>query len=238
MDDNDYTVDTPERIGQILRDLDHGLTLVSIRLEESGPLHTSALIRLDADARRLYLDQLQPPSLHQRIRPGQPLRVFATLRGVAVRFTTEVRQIVSESPGDLYECPYPAELQYLQRRETFRVHIPLSNRPTLQIQGEMHEEPIEGSVVDLSAEGMCVELPNEVLQDIPYGSRLEFTNLMLPDVQERVSGAARLANSRPSTRKGHSYAGCAIIEMSARLERAINVALLFYQREERRRAMN
>ncbi len=238
MDENDYTVDAPERIAQILRDLDHGLTLVSIRLEENGPLYTSALIRLDADARRLYLDQLQPPSLHQRIQPGQSVRVFATLRGVAVRFTTQVRQIVSESPGDLYECPYPSELQYLQRRETFRVHIPLSARPTLQIQGEMHEEPLEAQVVDLSAEGMCVELPEEVLREIPFGARLDFTNLLLPDVPERVSGALKLANTRPSTRDGHLYAGCSIIEMSARLERALNVALLYYQREERRRSLD
>ncbi|WP_018936096.1 flagellar brake protein [Thioalkalivibrio sp. ALJ24] len=238
MDDPDYTVDTPLQIAQILRDLDHGLTLVSVRLEEHGPLYTSALIRLDPDARRLYLDQLQPPSLHRRIRPGQSLRVFATLRGVAVRFTTQVLQIVSESPGDLYECPYPAELQYLQRRETFRVHIPLSVRPTLQIQGEMHEEPLEVPVVDLSAEGMCLELPEEALHEVPFGARLDFSNLLLPDVPERVSGALKLANTRPSPRDGHVYAGCSIIEMSARLERALNVALLHYQREERRRKMD
>lgn len=237
MDDTDYTVDKPERIASILRDLDHKLTLVSVRLEQEGPLYNSALVRLDPDQRLLYLDELTPSEGHQKAQPETEIRVFASLRGVAVRFSTRIQQVEQEADGALYACPYPETLQYLQRRDTFRVHIPLSQRPVVELHADHLPAPVQGEMVDLSAQGMCVELTLDVADQLEPGTTLRFENLMLPDVSERLSGDVRLANCRRSARDGHTNVGLQVIGISQWLERQFNVALLFYQREARRRAM-
>lgn len=237
MDETDYTVDKPDRIAGILKDLDNKLTLVSVRLDEDGPLYTSALVRLDPAAKELFLDELNPPHAHQHVTSGMSLRVFAALRGVAVRFSTTVARIEQEEGGALYACPYPDTLQYLQRRETFRVHIPMSQRPQVELRAAGWKDPVLGDLVDLSGQGMCIELPTPILDTLEIGEALAFANLLLPDVSERLTGDLRLANRRRSTRDGHEYAGFEIVGMNQWLERQTNIALLYYQREARRRSM-
>ena len=237
MDDTDYTVDKPDRIAGILKDLDHKLTLVSVRLEADGPLYTSALVRLDSGARELFLDELNPSRAHQQVAAGMSLRVFAALRGVAVRFTTTVARIEQEQGGALYACPYPDTLQYLQRRETFRVHIPMAQRPQIELRAPSWNDPVVAELVDLSGQGMCIELPTTILDTLEIGTTLAFANLLLPDVSERLSGDMRLANRRRSARDGYEYAGFEIVGMTQWLERQTNIALLHYQRAARRRSM-
>ena len=237
MDDTDYTVASPERIAAILRGLDDKFTLVSVRLAAEGPLYTSALIRLDPQAQKVYLDELNQVQAHRQVTEGTELRVFASLRGVAIRFSTAVEEIVQEPAGALYRCPYPDTVQYLQRRETFRIHIPMAERPQVELRPESWSEPVIGELTDLSACGMCVELPASQADELNIRSRLSFCNLLLPDARDRLSGTARLANRRRSTRDDHSLVGLEILEMSPWLERQLNLALLHYQREERRRAL-
>ncbi|WP_019583608.1 flagellar brake protein [Thioalkalivibrio sp. ALE16] len=237
MDETDYTVDKPDRIAGILKDLDHKLTLVSVRLDADGPLYTSALVRLDPAAKELFLDELNPPRAHQHVTSGMPLRVFAALRGVAVRFSTTVARIEHEEGGALYACPYPETLEHLQRRETFRVHIPMAQRPQIELRAPGWKGPVIGELVDLSGQGMCIELATATLDTLETGTTLAFTNLLLPDVSERLSGDLRLANRRRSTRDGYEYAGFEIVGMTQWLERQTNLALLHYQREARRRSM-
>lgn len=236
-DDTDYTVDKPDRIAGILKDLDHKLTLVSVRLDADGPLYTSALVRLDPESKELYLDELNPARAHQHVVTGMSLRVFAALRGVAVRFSTTVTRIEQEQAGALYVCPYPDTLQYLQRRETFRVHIPMAQRPQIELRAPDWKDPVIGELADLSGQGMCIELTSETLDTLEMGTTLAFSNLLLPDVRERLSGDLRLANRRRSPRDGYEYGGFEVVGMTQWLERQTNLALLHYQREARRRSM-
>jgi c-di-GMP-binding flagellar brake protein YcgR len=237
VDDTDYTVAGSERVAAILRSLDDKFTLVSVRLGAEGPLHTSALIRLDPQAQRLYLDEFNQARVHHQVSEGTELRVFASLRGVAIRFSTAVEEIVQEPAGALYRCPYPDTLQYLQRRETFRIHIPMAQRPQVELRPEAWSEALIGELTDLSACGMCVELPASQADDLNIRSRLGFHNLLLPDARDRLYGTARLSNRRRSTRDDHSLVGLEILDMSPWLERQLTLALLHYQREERRRAL-
>lgn len=237
MDETDYIVDKPERIAGILKDLDHKLTLVNVRLDDEGPLYNSALVRLDSAARELFLDELTPPEANRHVQEGTTVRVFANLRGVAVRYSTVVARIEHEEAGALYVCPYPETLHYLQRRETFRVHIPISQRPRVELLYGGWAESGIGDLADLSAQGMCIEVPQEWIDSLEIGTPMRFENLLLPDVGERLGGDLRLANRRRSPRDGYVYAGFEITGMNQWLERQINIALLHYQREARRRSM-
>ncbi|WP_019626466.1 flagellar brake protein [Thioalkalivibrio sp. ALJT] len=237
MDETEYTVDHPARIAAILKDLDHKLTLISVRLTEDGPLFGSALVRLDPTAREIFLDELTPSRAHEHVQTGQALRVFAALRGIAVRFSSTVTRIEQEAQGALYVCPYPESLYYLQRRETFRAHIPMAERPAVELSSQGWSQPVIGELTDLSACGMCIELPTTTLDTLKAGSPTSFSNLLLPEVRERLSGQLQLANRRRSVRDGYESAGFEIVGSDQWLERQINIALLYYQREARRRSM-
>lgn len=238
MDDTDYTVEKPDRIAGILKDLDHKLTVVSVRVDTDGPLYTSALVRLDPSSKELFLDELTPRKAHQQVNAGTELRIYAALRGVAVRFGTCVTRIEQEQKGALYVCTYPETLHYLQRRETFRVHIPMAQRPQIELHAKAWKDPVIGEVADLSAQGMCIELSTDLLDALEEQANLAFENLLLPDVRERLSGELRLANRRRSTRDGFEFAGFEIVGMTQWMERQTNIALLHYQREARRRSMD
>ncbi|MBN2885195.1 MAG: flagellar brake protein, partial [Chromatiaceae bacterium] len=161
----DELITDSARIGAILSEMRQCVRVLNVRLDPEGPLYSSSVIRLDPEQRTLFLDELNPQVGHWSLDPGQAIGVHASLRGVAVRFTTGIAEILSEDGIALYACPYPETLRYLQRRETFRIHLPLGERRGIRLQHPGSGAALIGRIIDLSAQGFCVELaPEDIAQ--------------------------------------------------------------------------
>lgn len=217
--EDDESVTTPKRIAAILDEINRQLILISARLESSeSRLYQTALIRLDHEQAVLYLDELHPAEAANPIHPGHCLSLCTSLHGCGVRFKVTVEDIVAEKDGALYACCYPSEIRYLQRRDVFRVRVPIYNRRQARLRHRESKTDIESLIIDLSVKGFCLELSAADIEPHPLGSRFEYRDIILPDSQIPLSGEVVLVNLRPTSRPGRVAAGFAIVNLAPQTE--------------------
>lgn len=228
------SVTTPKRISAILDDLQRHLVLIGVRMDPNGPLYESVLIRLDTARKRLYLEQSCPIEDHAQLAPGQRVQLYASLRGIAIRFSMTLDEVLIEDGRSLHAGQYPAEIRFLQRRGIFRVHLPLHDRRHVRLQHKESEYAFSAQIIDLSVRGFCVELNETDIDRTQLGSRFEYIGMKLPDLRSTLSGEAVLVNLRPSPKPGALSAGFVIANLDPQIERSLMRAALYYQREARR----
>jgi len=233
---SDELITDAARIGTILDEMRQHVRVLNVRLDPEGPLYSSSVIRLDSEHKRLFLDELNPQLGHWELTQGQEIRIHASLRGVAVRFTTRIESLLSEDGIALYACPYPDKVRYLQRRETFRVHLPLGERRGIRLQHPRSGEAVIGRLIDLSAQGFCVELERDEIIKHGAGTRFIYSCVVLPSLAHPLAGEAELINVRPARDPERFAAGFRIANLDQTTERSLMRATLHYQREARRSA--
>ena len=233
--EDDESVRTPKRIAAILDEISRQLILISARLDASeSRLYQTALIRLDHEQAMLYQDELHPVEASNPIHPGQCLSLCVSLHGCAVRFNINVEDILSEKDGTLYACRYPSEIRHLQRRDVFRVRVPIYDRRQARLRHRESKTDIESLIIDLSVKGFCLELSAADIEQHPLGSRFEYRDMILPDSQILLSGEVVLVNLRPTPKPGRVAAGFAIVNLNPQTERSLMRVALYYQREARK----
>jgi flagellar brake protein len=224
-------ISDPVRIDAALAEIQRHAVLVSVRVDDRGPVYDSRIRHLDPAQRVFFLERLEPPEEETRLRVDQDIYVFATMRGIAVRFAATVGEI-QPPPGEaLYSCGYPERLLYLQRRDLFRVPLPRSDRRTLRIRLNTEGQEIKARVMDLSIKGLCLEVAASEIAHQQVGLVYQYRDLDLPDSRVALAGEATLVNLRPSTTPGQLAAGFAISDPDPLTERALMRAALYYQRE-------
>ncbi|MBK5962725.1 hypothetical protein CCR95_01060 [Thiocystis minor] len=227
-------VTTPKRISAILDDIYRHLALIGVRTDPDGPLYESLLVRLDTASKRLYLEQSGLIEDHARLDPGQCIHLYVSLRGIAIRFSMTVDEVPSEDDRPLYVGQYPTEISFLQRRDIFRVHLPLHDRRSVRLQHKESQSEFSAQIIDISIKGFCLELNETDIDRKQLGSRFEYIGMKLPDLRNALSGEAVLVNLRPSPKPGACSAGFAIANLDPQIERSLMRAALYYQREARR----
>ncbi|WP_232424040.1 flagellar brake protein [Imhoffiella purpurea] len=208
--------------------------LVNVRLDPDGPLYDSALIRLDQAERLLYLDEFKPMEPDEGIDPGQALDVFASLRGIAIRFTMQVQEVLQSHSSRLYVGRFPEQMVYLQRRDIFRVHLPLYDKRHLRLRSPLTSDEVDARLIDISVKGFCVEAPETAFDGVRIGMRFGYLDMDLPGLRTSLAGTGTLVNLRPSPRSGVVSAGFAIEDLDPQTERSLMRAALYYQREAKR----
>lgn len=232
--DDDRAIAQPERIAAILDEINRRPLLIGVRREPDGPLYNSLLVRLDPTQKRLYLDEFSPLEDHRQMHAGQGVRIHASLRGIAIRFSTTVEEILLEDGHHLYAGSYPTQIVYLQRRHIFRVRLPLYDRRHVIVQDRATETEFAARILDLSVRGFCLEVGVSDLDETRLGARFRYAGMELPGQRSPLSGEAVLVNLRPSPRSGTLSAGFEIANLDPLTERSLMRAALYYQREAKK----
>lgn len=82
-----------QRIVSLMEGLRLQRGLVCIQFGHSPVRFNSALLKIDAENQAAYLDELTPPSGHQRLRIGNQLRLSGIVHGVPLSGTVTVKDI-------------------------------------------------------------------------------------------------------------------------------------------------
>lgn len=231
------TISSPRRIAEILSEANRHLVLLSVRLDPDGPLYDSLIVRLDPKRELLYLDDIKPAEDQTTLTPGQAVEVFATLRGTAIRFALTIMRGDGEGPGFCVAAAYPREIVYIQRRDIFRVHLPLYERRYVRIRPADSKQEMRCRIVDISVKGFCLEIDEGGIQPAQVGATFDYLGMELPETRTVLSGEANLINLRASPRPGLLSAGFAILNLDPQTERALMRAALYYQREARKKGV-
>ena len=126
---------------------------LTVFLGGSGTAYSSALLELVPDQQYLVIDELVPRSGHELMRPGLELKVRARVEGADMRFKTEILEIGGAAELPFYKIAFPREVDYTQRRQQFRVSVPLT--ATVDVTFIMDDgRSLIGEVRDMSSGGI------------------------------------------------------------------------------------
>lgn len=208
---------------------------ISVIFEGGKETVLTLLLDIDEARNELIFDWGGSEESNQRLlRSDRNLFVCAP-HGVRNQFLAGAVRATSHKQQRAFVTQLPASYTRLQRREYFRLLLPLTRRPlcTLMLSSD---KPLEVPVVDISIGGVALELQASALPALEIGRRLrariELTKggtLLDIDLEVRNVGAVERGE------KTFRRLGCRFVDLPHGAEHLLQRFITDIQREERAR---
>lgn len=201
---------------------------ITVMLPGREGFFSSVLLELDRDSNTLVADELLPARGHASMLPGIELRVLCRLDGIELRFRSKVLAVSAAQPGATYRLSVPEGLDYLQRRQVFRV--PVSPALAIPVELGSNGTRLKGTLVDISHTGLRVALRGQ--RELPPAELLSCQVGLPPG---SISAEVEPRHSEPDRRGlGMVYVGLRFIELSREQLRLISRFTANMQRDQLR----
>jgi c-di-GMP-binding flagellar brake protein YcgR len=219
-----YTITFRREILFYLRQLINEGERVSVMFNEGRDALLTVLLDVDEEKNLLYLDWGGSDDTNERFLKSQRSIFVANPLGVRNQFVTSIPREVSYKKRRAFR---------LQRREFFRLSLPMTRRPPCRMTVGSPATEYTLSVIDIGLGGVGLEsqeptLPLEIGQAVPRavidlkGPRPLHFDLEIRYVGQRTRGAKQI---------GHF--GCKFMGISGAQEHEIQKYITQIQREER-----
>ncbi len=177
-----YRLGDPREIGFHVDGLIKRGQTVSVYYGGAGQFVLSMLLDRSADGTRLVFDTGSVEGANEALLRAQRLLFVAAPDGIKVQFSTGPARRIEYGGGAAFVTAPPTELIRLQRREAFRVLMPLKG-PTCTALIEGKRVSLE--VYDLSVAGIGFDM-DVALPVLALGHRIDLLELDLPDIDPLV----------------------------------------------------
>lgn len=205
-----YAIHSRAEILMLLRALMTRKVLVNLDLTQSRQIVITSIIDLNLRTNQIILDVARGDALNRELLAGKGAEFISQLDGISIAFPIGQVSLIEHDKLPALAIAVPASLIRLQRREHFRVAMPIA-RPVqclLPAPGEHDPDPITTHIVDIGCGGVA-------LADVSgragtgTGRILECCRLMLPELEPvttslevRNAAQIRLGNGAFQTRLG------------------------------------
>jgi c-di-GMP-binding flagellar brake protein YcgR len=207
---------------------------VSVTFDGGKETVLTVLLDVDDASDRLIFDWGGSETTNRKLLQSEHSIFVCAPHGVKNQFSTgQVREIAyKQRPA--FAARIPDHYTRLQRREFFRLVLPLTRRPPC-ILNQLGGQPLQLSIVDISIGGIAAELP---------GGKLNFgPGQLLPKARIELKGIGTLEvdlivrNASEVQRGGKVSAriGCQFAKLGHALEHQLQRFITDVQREERAR---
>ncbi|HLR12838.1 MAG TPA: flagellar brake protein [Burkholderiaceae bacterium] len=176
-----FLVESPRGVLANLRAVVNQGTLLHMRLKSRPQALITTLLEVDGRSSHLVVDASADDAFNRRLLATGEVQFSTVIDGVRLQFDTMApAQTIMHDGRQALQFPFPHALRRIQRRDHFRVDIPVSAPLWCQVPAsEKTTETLR--VKDISAGGLALFDP-ETLVDAGVGSRLEACTLELPDI--------------------------------------------------------
>lgn len=157
------TITSAVHITSLLKPLENKIDLLTLTLPNTDTSYKSTLLSVDKNKKLLVLDRLTPKGGHEQLIKSRQLTIQVSHKGADIVFTTTMNETEPEKIMPRYELNFPDSIQYLHRRNSYRVTV--RNNTEMVVEIQTNNESFQGELHDISTEGMCIRFPNEI--DIP-----------------------------------------------------------------------
>lgn len=168
----------PAKISRLLKGFTKRYTPLTARVPGQKEAYTSCIV--DIDKKHVLLDELLPNSGHELLVAEGALQVTGMLDGVAIQFFTTLKRVDDKGKMLTYHMKLPTLLEYRQRRQNFRVRIPMTrklpvtivNKNGKMVKGELHDLSHGGAGMLFLADKTIMESgkQHECTIELPDGS--------------------------------------------------------------------
>ena len=125
--ENDYLVRNSKRIVEYLTDLYKGKCIISAHFGENNAAFLTAILAIDAKKNTLKLDAAPSELLNKELLSSTKVLFRTEIHGIKVSFSGKNIKKISNSAGTAFEMPMPTAIFWMQRRQFYRVKVPLAH---------------------------------------------------------------------------------------------------------------
>lgn len=208
-----YAVHSRTEILFLLRAMQRRKILVNLDLPNSRQIIVTSIVGIDEAEDALILDSARGDALNHELLSGKGAEFIAQLDGVSITFSTGPVSLIDYQNLPSLRIGLPKSLIRLQRREYFRVQMPIAH-PVKCIVPPVSDDdpdPITTHIVDLGCGGVAIVESGGRL-GTETGRLLEGCTLSLPDMEPitatlevRSSAQIRRPNGAFQTRLGCKF---------------------------------
>ena len=222
-----YTLHSRVEIIFQLRAIQKRKLLVNLDLKGSRQIIVTSVLAVNETSNVLILDSVRGDALNQELMSGKGAEFIAQLDGVSISFDTGPVTLCEFEKLPALRVALPKSLIRLQRREHFRVPMPIANpvKCIVPSASEADPDPITTHIVDIGCGGVALAETGGRL-GTETGRVLPGCKLLLPEttivtaLEVCNSAQIRLHNGAFQTRLG-----CKFIDlpndMAAKLQRFV-----------------
>lgn len=231
-----YLVRNRRSVVQYVTSLAEKRCLLSVFLP-GGTSFVSAVLSVADDGTWLILDRSPDELVNDRASRAEVLTCVTRLDGIRIQFDLAG---VDRFPYDGFEAlqaTMPQVLLRLQRRECYRLSVPISNPVTCRITvntptGEQKTTSLR--VLDISAGGLALVVEPDTLE-LHAGATFENCQLVLPEVEPTAIKLKLRNQYKLETRSGTTQirAGCEFIDPPTKVATSVQRYIFKVERDRR-----
>jgi c-di-GMP-binding flagellar brake protein YcgR len=196
-DEDPYSVTSPLEIKSLLKTVQRRKALVRMHIKGTESAIVTTILEVDADSNSLLVDTANDGEFNLRVQRAQAVLFDAMVDGVKVQFQADSITSSTHDKLPALRVPLPQSLLRIQRRESYRVEVPLSLQTNCRFRLPNGKPGPVLRVRDISAGGFSV-IDSDQEIEAEVGSFLDGCELNLAEVGP-VPVALRLVRSTEET---------------------------------------
>jgi c-di-GMP-binding flagellar brake protein YcgR len=229
-----FTTSNTREIVFYLRQLINDGERISVIFDGGRETVLTLLLNVDEANNQLIFDWGGSDVSNRKLLQSERNFFVSMPHGVKNQFVTGPVFETTYQKRQAFRTQLPQSYTRLQRREFFRLILPITRRPTCTIQPPQGS-PMQLSVVDLSIGGIAAELPGDKLPfelgQILSQARIELKGIGVLQVDLEVSNSSVVQRGG----KTSGRVGCRFVRLSSAMENQLQRFITDVQREERAR---
>ena len=186
-----YLQRRPKQIIHSLRMLVKGRCLITGRFQTGKYSFLTVIVDVVPDKNVLILDYGHNEALNNKVLDASYVVFITRYNGIRVRFSTEKIEKHEYQGRSVFVIPIPESLFWQERREFYRVKLPIVSPAVCQI---LQSETVAGDsfgnlefrAANIGPVGIALILPAEKRFSGEIGAAFEHCSLLLPDHNEAV----------------------------------------------------
>ncbi len=174
-------IDSEQDIDRLLQRMQEHIVIITARFAADEELYNTSIIKVDARKALFYLDEFLPSHGNSQIRSLKKVTLRVRLDGAILTMDCRLYQTEEEAGTPCFIMHFPEKIRSIQRRESYRVSIPVSKRYQASLQTDAGHF-IAGFLHDISFSGVSIRLEQSPNFDLKAGNNIPFLTLHLDEV--------------------------------------------------------
>lgn len=194
----------------------------------------TTLLEIDKTGRTLVLDYGPKDYLNQELLSSEKVVFRSEYEGIKTGFTSESVKKIPYQKGSAFRMPFPGALLWLQRREFYRVKVPVAKDCYCQIRLPGQAEPLRLALYDISVSGFSMLIQSSPLAaQLAAAGRFEACPLALGDIGAEPVSFEILYTCviNPPKLNKIEKMGCKFVHMPKGFDSAIQRFMQYVERE-------
>ncbi|MCU7800770.1 MAG: flagellar brake protein [gamma proteobacterium symbiont of Lucinoma myriamae] len=221
-------LDTDEAIVRLLKQLQQHLVIITAKFPSDLETYNTSIIKIDYPNKLFYLDELIPETGNDQIKSLKKVHLRTRLDGAILTAECLLKETGKENGLVHYIMHFPTLIKSTQRRDSYRISIPLSKRYQVNMQTESGQF-IAGFLNNISFSGLAIRLEHNQSFDLNIGEDIPFLTLHLHETITCEMEVKRISNTMGNTIiSGH------LVEISPAHQRSIQKFISRLDRQKRK----